>query len=32
MADTAQMNMWLHREVMRKLAEHGGTIPPELLA
>lgn len=31
MADSAQMNTWLHREVMKRLAEHGGTIPPELL-
>ena len=31
MADTAQMNMWLHRAVMKKLAENGGSIPPELL-
>ena len=30
MADSAQMNMWLHRTVMQKLAEHGGNIPPEL--
>ncbi|HCJ29778.1 MAG TPA: oxidoreductase [Pseudomonas sp.] len=30
MADSAQMNMWLHRTVMHKLAEHGGTVPPEL--
>lgn len=30
MADSAQMNTWLHRTVMHKLAEHGGTIPPEL--
>lgn len=30
MADSAQMNMWLHRTVMHKLAEHGGNIPPEL--
>lgn len=28
--DTATMNMWLHKEVMRKLAENGGKIPPEL--
>lgn len=28
--DTAQMNVWLHREVMRRLAEHGGQVPPEL--
>jgi hypothetical protein len=31
MADSAQMNLWLHKEVMNRLAEHGGTIPPELL-
>ncbi len=31
MADSAQMNMWLHRAVMKKLAENGGSIPPELL-
>lgn len=31
MADSAQMNMWLHKEVMRKLAENHGNIPPELL-
>ncbi len=30
MNDSAQMNTWLHRTVMHKLAEHGGTIPPEL--
>lgn len=28
--DTAELNLWLHREVMRRLAEHGGRIPPEL--
>lgn len=27
---SAEMNMWLHRQVMRKLAENGGTIPAEL--
>jgi len=31
MGDSAQMNMWLHRAVMKKLAENGGRIPPELL-
>ena len=31
MADSAQMNTWLHKEVMKRLAEHGGTLPPELL-
>ncbi|MBF6623269.1 MAG: DUF3597 domain-containing protein [Pseudomonas stutzeri] len=30
MADSAQMNIWLHRAVMHKLAEHGGNVPPEL--
>lgn len=31
MQDSAQMNMWLHKTVMRKLAENGGNIPQELL-
>ena len=31
MEDSAQMNMWLHKTVLRKLAENGGNIPPELL-
>jgi hypothetical protein len=30
--DTATMNMWLHKEVMKKLAENGGKVPEELLA
>jgi hypothetical protein len=30
--DTATMNMWLHKEVMRKLAENGGKVPSELLS
>ena len=30
--DTATMNMWLHKEVMRKLAENGGRVPQELLS
>lgn len=29
--DTATMNIWLHKQVMRKLAESGGVVPPELL-
>lgn len=29
-ADTATMNIWLHKEVMRKLAENGGKVPAEL--
>jgi hypothetical protein len=30
MDDSAQMNLWLHKTVLRKLAEHGGTLPAEL--
>lgn len=30
--DSAKMNMWLHKEVMRKLAENGGKVPAELLS
>lgn len=29
-ADSAAMNMWLHKQVMRKLAENGGTVPDDL--
>ncbi len=29
--DSAKMNMWLHKNVLKKLAENGGNIPPELL-
>lgn len=32
MADSAQMNMWLHKTVLQKLADNGGNIPQELLA
>lgn len=28
--DSAAMNVWLHKQVMRKLAENGGTVPAEL--
>jgi hypothetical protein len=31
MADSAQMNTWLHKTVLQKLAENGGNIPKELL-
>jgi hypothetical protein len=31
MGDSAAMNTWLHKTVLRKLAENGGQIPPELL-
>jgi hypothetical protein len=29
--DTATMNIWLHKQVLRKLAENGGKVPAELL-
>jgi hypothetical protein len=28
--DSAGMNMWLHKQVMRKLAENGGKVPDDL--
>ena len=31
MGDSAQMNMWLHKTVLQKLAENGGNVPRELL-
>lgn len=31
MKDSAQMNMWLHKTVLKKIAENGGNIPKELL-
>jgi hypothetical protein len=30
--DSASMNVWLHKEVMKKLAENGGKVPADLLA
>ncbi len=30
MNDSATMNMWLHRQVMTKLAANGGKVPPDL--
>ena len=30
MSDSAKMNIWLHKQVMTKLAEHGGIVPDEL--
>ena len=29
--DTATMNAWLHKQVLRKLAENGGKVPADLL-
>ncbi|AKU13308.1 hypothetical protein AzCIB_3415 [Azoarcus sp. CIB] len=31
MADSAQMNIWLHKTVLQRLADNGGNIPRELL-
>jgi hypothetical protein len=31
MSDSAKMNTWLHKTVLRKIAENGGNIPKELL-
>ncbi len=28
--DSATMNIWLHKQVMQKLAENGGKVPDEL--
>lgn len=30
--DSAAMNIWLHKEVLKKLAENGGKVPQELLS
>ncbi|MGZ4778634.1 MAG: DUF3597 domain-containing protein [Thermoanaerobaculia bacterium] len=30
--DSATMNIWLHKEVMKKLADNGGKVPASLLA
>ena len=29
--DSASMNIWLHKQVMRKLAENGGKVPQDLM-
>jgi hypothetical protein len=31
MGDSAQMNMWLHKTVLQKIADNGGNVPKELL-
>lgn len=31
MHDSAKMNTWLHKAVLKKIAENGGNIPQELL-
>ena len=30
MNDSASMNVWLHKQVMTKLAANGGKLPPEI--
>jgi hypothetical protein len=30
MDDSASLNIWLHKQVMANLAEHGGKVPDEL--
>ena len=32
MNDSAAMNVWLHKEVLKKLSENGGKVPTELLS
>lgn len=32
MSDSGQMNMWLHRKVLQKLADNGGNIPADMLS
>ena len=31
MNDSSSMNVWLHKEVLRKLSENGGKVPQDLL-
>jgi hypothetical protein len=31
MGDSAQMNMWLHKTVLQKIADNGGNVPKDLL-
>ena len=31
MSDSAQMNIWLHKTVLQKLADNGGNVPADLL-
>ena len=30
-SDSVSMNIWLHKEVLKKLSENGGKVPQELL-
>jgi hypothetical protein len=31
MSDSGSMNIWLHRQVMQKLADNGGKVPADLM-
>jgi 3-oxoacyl-ACP reductase-like protein len=31
-SDSAKMNVWLHKEVLRKISENGGKVPQDLLS
>ncbi len=31
-SDSASMNIWLHKEVLKKLSENGGKVPADLLS
>jgi hypothetical protein len=31
MQDSAKMNVWLHKTVLKKIADNGGNVPKELL-
>lgn len=30
-SDSATMNIWLHKQVLKKLSENGGKVPAELI-
>ena len=30
--DSAKMNIWLHKQVMQQIAQHGGKLPDKLVA
>ena len=31
MGESARMNLWLHKTVLKKIADNGGNVPKELL-
>jgi hypothetical protein len=32
MADSAEMNMWLHKQMLQQIAKNGGNVPQNLLS